>query len=180
MARRVPSRWHHISVNAWHRWAGTMHVPPLAPPAVALLAELLGPSAPVREAALEDLVRYVPASRLRPHRLVSQSAEDRLLHARGQSFPDIMAMRCGRVTAFPDGVAYPTGEAEVRALLEYAAAAGARVIPYGGGTSVVGHVNPQGGADPVLTIDMRRMSRLLDLREEDRLATFGAGVPGPD
>ena len=63
-------------------------------------------------------------------------------HARGQSLPDWVALRSGRIPVFPDGVAYPQGEADVAELLAYAAAVDARLIPYGGGTSVVGHINP--------------------------------------
>ena len=105
---------------------------------------------------------------------------ERLRHARGQSFPDLIALRGGQIPVFPDGVAYPLGAADVRELLRYAAATGARLIPYGGGTSVVGHINPQPGEAPVLTVDMRRMNRLLDLDAPSSLATFGAGVAGPD
>jgi len=81
---------------------------------------------------------------------------------------------------FPDGVAYPTTEAEVRDLLQYAQAVGARVIPYGGGTSVVGHINPLPGDAPVLTVDMGRLSALKEWDETSQLATFGAGVTGPN
>jgi alkyldihydroxyacetonephosphate synthase len=101
-------------------------------------------------------------------------------HARGQSSPDWIALRSGRIPAFPDGVAYPTDETQVRQLLEYANSVGARLIPYGGGSSVVGHVNVIPGDAPVLTLDMGRMGHLLHLDEVSHLATFGAGVFGPD
>jgi alkyldihydroxyacetonephosphate synthase len=68
----------------------------------------------------------------------------------------------------------------VRALLEYAKKAGVKVIPYGGGTSVVGHINPISGDAPVLTMDLSRLNRLLALDEPSHLATFEAGVAGPE
>jgi alkyldihydroxyacetonephosphate synthase len=55
-----------------------------------------------------------------------------------------------------------------------------RVIPYGGGTSVVGHINPLRGDEPVLTLDLSRLNHLLDLDATSQLATFEAGVAGPD
>ncbi len=91
-----------------------------------------------------------------------------------------MALRSGRIAAFPDGVAYPLSTGDVAKLLDYAARVDARVIPYGGGTSVVGHINPEPGERPVLTINMRRMNQLARLDSISQLATFGAGVAGPE
>ncbi len=103
----------------------------------------------------------------------------RIRHSRGESFPDLVALRSGRIEAFPDGVAFPSQEAEVEELLSYACDAGATLVPRGGGTSVVGGVNPLPGERPVLVVDLQRMDRLKDFDEESRLATFGAGVRGP-
>jgi alkyldihydroxyacetonephosphate synthase len=77
-------------------------------------------------------------------------------------------------------VAYPASDEEVRALLEYAKKAGVKVIPYGGRTSVVGHINPISGYAPVLTMDLSRLNHLLALDETSYLATFEAGVAGPE
>jgi alkyldihydroxyacetonephosphate synthase len=94
--------------------------------------------------------------------------------------PDWIALRGGRIPAFPDGVAYPASQADVGLLLKYAADVDAVVIPFGGGTSVVGHVNPTPGERPVLTINMRRMNQLSRLDVISQLATFGAGITGPE
>ena len=67
----------------------------------------------------------------------------------------------------------------MRELLAYAKVNNIHVIPYGGGTSVVGHINHDVGDKPVLTIDMGNMNRLLAFDKESQLATFGAGTPGP-
>ena len=97
------------------------------------------------DVSFEAVVASVPESRLPAHRLVHTDAAQRALHARGQSFPDWLALRSGRIDAFPDGVAFPESDEDVRALLRYAQEYGAKVIPYGGGTSVVGHINPSEG-----------------------------------
>jgi alkyldihydroxyacetonephosphate synthase len=76
-------------------------------------------------------------------------------------------------------VARPASADEVRALLRLARSLGACIIPYGGGTSVVGHINPPAGDAPVLTLSLERLNHLLDLDEASRLATFEAGVAGP-
>ena len=167
-------------MRRWNGWGDDTTTYPLPASVAQVISDLLGPSVAPRDARLADVVAHVPVSRLPAHPLVSTAAADRLRHARGQSFPDLIALRSGRIPVFPDGVAYPLSTTDVRALLHYAAIVGARLIPYGGGTSVVGHITPQPGAAPVLTVDMRRMNRLLDLDTENQLARFGAGVAGPD
>jgi len=94
--------------------------------------------------------------------------------------PDWIALRSGRIPAFPDGVAFPTHTDDIARLLTYAAEEDVRIIPYGGGTSVVGHINPEPGRRPVLTVSLRRMNRLSHLDSISQLATFGAGVTGPE
>jgi alkyldihydroxyacetonephosphate synthase len=144
------------------------------------LEAVVGPGTPPRDATLEEVVATVPATRLPRHPLVADDAVDRVRHARGQSLPDWIALRTGRLELFPDGVAYPASSAEVRELIRYAGQAGARLVPYGGGTSVVGHVNPLPGERPVLTVDLGRMNRLHGFDDKSLLATFGAGILGPD
>jgi alkyldihydroxyacetonephosphate synthase len=144
-----------------------------------VLGSLIGAAEPLPTATLAGVVDKVPPSRLPDHRLIETDAEVRVRHARGQSLPDVLEMRGGAVDTFPDGVAFPESSEEVRELLDYAVAQDITVIPYGGGTSVVGHINPGAGARPVLTIDLGRMNRLIDLDRDSQLATFGAGTPGP-
>ena len=147
--------------------------------ALAYLQKIIGPSTRLPDATLEQALSKVPASRLQPHELVSLDAEDRLRHARGQSLPDWLAMRSGDFGIFPDGVAFPKTSEQVQSLLQYAQQHQLSVIPYGGGTSVVGHINPEAGDRPVLTIDMTGMNQLMKLDRESQIATFGAGTTGP-
>ena len=146
------------------------------------LEEWVGPASPSLPAdvPLETALGAVPPSRLAPEPFLSLDAGERLRHARGQSLPDWVALRSGRIGAFPDAVAFPESGEAVRHLIAWAGGRGVRLIPYGGGTSVAGHVNPQAGGGPVVTVDLGRMSALLALDETSRLATFGAGVAGPD
>lgn len=167
-------------MRRWNGWGDETVVYQLAPVAAAFLEQVVGPATPPHDATLDEVVVTIPASRLPAHPLVDSDPLGRVYHARGQSLPDWIALRSGRIPAFPDGIAYPTENAQVRELLGYAASVGARLIPYGGGSSVVGHVNVIPGDAPVLTVDMSRMSRLLHLDEVSQLATFGAGVFGPD
>lgn len=166
-------------MRRWNGWGEESVRATLPESAASFLRERLGPATAPRDAALETVLAAVPASRLAEHPLVSTDAEERVRHARGQSFPDWVALRSGRVDSFPDGVAHPCTAEEVRELIAFAERTGARLVPYGGGTSVVGHVNPPSGGAPVLTVAMDRLSGLLHLDEASRLATFGAGTRGP-
>ena len=112
----------------------------------------------------------MPASRLPSHPLILTDSGERLLHTRGQSIPDWIAVRGGCIDTFPDGVAFPESENEVCELIHYACEVGTHLIPYGGGTSVVGHINPLPGDRPVLTIDLKRMSSLQTIDERKQLA----------
>jgi len=143
------------------------------------LGNFLGELVASPDAEMRDILPAVPPSRLPEHPLVKTDAETRLLHARGQSLPDWVALRSGRIPVFPDGVACPIDDEQVRMLMDFASQAGVRLIPYGGGSSVVGHINPLPCDAPVLTVDMGCMDHLLDLDESSRIATFEAGVTGP-
>lgn len=168
-------------MRRWNGWGDDSVTYPLPSSAAAMLEAKVGPAAPPRDATPSEALAAVPPPRPLSHPLVKNDAVERLRHARGQSFPDWLALRTARIAAFPDGVAYPFSEADVAELIRFAAEAGATLIPYGGGTSVVGHVNPLPDDDrPVLTVDLSRMNRLLRLDDASRLATFGAGVAGPD
>ena len=79
---------------------------------------------------------------------------------------------------FPDAVAYPDSSEAVRELLHYAEQTGAILIPFGGGTSVVGHVTVLPSATPVVTVDLSRLSDLLSLDSTSHTAVFGAGITG--
>ncbi len=167
-------------MRRWNGWGDDTIPYPLPATAPAFLEERLGPGTPPRDTSFAEVAATVPPGRLPSHPLISAEAADRLRHARGQSLPDWVALRSGRVAAFPDGVAYPLTESDVAGLLSFAAAVGARLIPYGGGTSVVGHINPEPGDAPALTVSLRRMNALLRFDSVSHLATFGAGVAGPE
>ncbi|HVN53207.1 MAG TPA: FAD-binding oxidoreductase [Anaerolineaceae bacterium] len=167
-------------MKRWNGWGDVTKIYPLPQSGARYLAGEVGTGQPTPDARIEEVIACVPPSRLAAHPLVQTEAEERLRHARGQSLPDWIALRSGRIPAFPDGVAYPTCDEDVRSLLQYASSTGTGLIPYGGGSSVVGHINALPGQTPVLTVDMSRMNALLDLDRSSLIASFGAGVRGPD
>jgi len=167
-------------MKRWNGWGDDSIEFALNADMLTFLRKRVGTATARDNATLGQACRDVPISRLPAHRLVDVTPEIRLRNALGQSQPDWLKLRHGRVGAVPDGVAFPESSAEVRELLDYAQHCEAAVIPYGGGTSVAGHVSALPSSRPILTINLSRLSRLLDLDREAQLATFGAGIIGPD
>jgi alkyldihydroxyacetonephosphate synthase len=167
-------------MKRWNGWGNIETTYPLPASAAGYLAALIGPGAAYTDATLDSVLASVPSSSLPDHPLITADPAERLYHARGQSLPDWIALRSGRIGTFPDGVAYPASSEEVRSLLHFARQTDTKIIPYGGGSSVVGHINPQPGDRPVLTLDLGRLNQMIELDESSRLATFGAGIAGPD
>ncbi|MBE0483925.1 MAG: FAD-binding oxidoreductase [Bacterioplanes sp.] len=163
----------------WNGWGDEHYTKEVSPHGAHLIEQRIGQTTPLRDATLAEVMAQVPMSRLATHPLISTNTEERVRHARGQSFPDWLAMRSGNFGVFPDGVAFPETSEQVRELLLYAQQHDVIVIPYGGGTSVAGHITPTANARPILTVSLARMNQLLDLNEESQIATFGAGTPGP-
>ncbi|HZV66154.1 MAG TPA: FAD-binding oxidoreductase [Telluria sp.] len=167
-------------MRRWNGWGDDTIEFALGAEALAFLRERLGAGIAPTDATLADVCAAVPASRLAPHALVDTAPAARVASAVGQSLQDWLKLRYGRIGAVPDGVAWPESGAHVRELLDFAARADAIVIPCGGCTSVAGHLTVGEGARPVLSVNMSRLRAMTDLDREAQLATFGAGVLGPD
>jgi alkyldihydroxyacetonephosphate synthase len=106
--------------------------------------------------------------------------EARVRHTRGKSTPDLIRIRAGDGADAPDAVGYPADHDEVVALLEVCARHRVAVVPYGGGTSVVGGLSARrNGFAGVLAVDMSRLDRLLGMDSESRTAVLQAGMRGP-
>ena len=157
----------------WWGWGEDGHDAPLPPAAQALLAREIGPLAhehrhPVTledvrlaepalpTAAREALIAAVGAEHVRDDRLA------RVTHAAGRGYHDLVRLRAGDASGAPDAVVYPADAEQVAAVLRACADVGVAVVPFGGGTSVVGGVEPLRGRFPaVVALDLARMDRLL-------------------
>ncbi len=108
---------------------------------------------------------------------------DRLLHCYGRSVHDLARMIHRRdFSNPPDAVAYPRDEQEIAAVLDWCGGNETAAIPFGGGSSVVGGVNPPTDARyrGVLTIDLKHLNRVLEIDETSQAARIQCGVLGPD
>ncbi len=142
--------------------------PPLALAAVSL------PEPRLSEKTLSALIGATHKERVRT------DAFERALHALGRSYHDLIRLRAGDLSCAPDAVVYPESEAETLAVLRVAEENGIAVVPFGGGSSVVGGVEgsaPKG--QPVVTLDTTRMARLLEVNATSHTARAEAGMYGP-
>jgi alkyldihydroxyacetonephosphate synthase len=111
--------------------------------------------------------------------LFSDRRYERISHALGKSYRDVVRGFRGEFENPPDLVACPRDESEIETVLSWAEAEGAAVIPFGGGTSVVGGIEPRLGKQRVVTMDLRRLDRVLEVDPESLAARIQAGATGP-
>src|SRR5436189_3987185 len=147
----------------WWGWGDPERRLDLPESAVAALREELGvePDDAVAPVSLEQIsmpeARPVPEAVRAAAGDVSSGHEDRLRRAAGRSYPDLIRLRTGRLESAPDAVLKPRNPAAVEAVLGACAEAGVAVVPYGGGTSVVGGLDALGGNhDAVVSRDLPR------------------------
>jgi alkyldihydroxyacetonephosphate synthase len=129
-------------------------------------------------------VRLAPPRVAIPAVLEGFSSEDiheRACHALGKSYAEVVQGFRGVFSHPPDFVARPRDESEVERVLEWCSAARVAVIPFGGGTSVVGGVRPEvpAGYNGVVSLDLRALGRVLEVDAVSRAARIQAGATGP-
>jgi len=176
---------------SWVGWGNPNHTVELPEGAHELLVHALGVGAPAGTVTDVGAVRLAPA-RLPPgarDRLatavgednVRDDAEARVRHTRGKSTPDLMRIRAGEADDAPDAVLTPGAHDEVLEVLRVCSDERIAVVPYGGGTSVVGGLAPsRAGFEGVVALDLARLDRLLALDAESRTATLEPGLRGPE
>ncbi len=133
--------------------------------------------------ALEDLnlrsPRVAPPETLRG--LFVDEPYERARHTYGQSYRDVVRALRGEFPNPPDWVAFPEHEREIVAILDWCSSSGVAAIPFGGGSSVVGGVECDVGEayDGVVSIDLSRLDRVVEIDRTSRAARIQAGVFGP-
>jgi alkyldihydroxyacetonephosphate synthase len=174
----------------WWGWGDPAQMPTLSPPVLRFLGETVGiaarpcppvalgqvrlPAAVLGERALEALRGIVGPGGVR------DDHSERVVHAAGKGYPDLVRLRAGEPEGAPDVVVLPADHDQVRAVLELCGRMSLAVVPFGGGTSVVGGVAPlRGEHGGVVALDMRRMAEVLNLDRESLTVTVQAGLRAP-
>jgi alkyldihydroxyacetonephosphate synthase len=185
---RPKTRYPEIS---WWGWGDPSEVPTLPDDLRVLLTRALGASKPIaRPGSIEAIA--IPPSRLDSDLAARLAAvvgpanalddrASRVRHLRGKSTPDLLRMRAGDGAGAPDLVVCPGSHDDVLELLRICSAARVAVVPFGGGTTVVGGLEPESGPFAgMVALDVRRMNALLSVDVESRLAVVQPGLRGPE
>jgi len=169
----------------WWGWGDPEKRNELGETAREMLRSELGAAEPTEVPPIESV--SLPAPRELPN-AVSQAVgpeavvvadADRLLRAGGKSYPDLVRARSGAVEAAPDAVVLPSEAEEVASVLQACAVEGVAVVPFGGGTSVVGGVDPFVGSHrAVIALDLSRMNAC-EVDRTSLIARLGPGLRGP-
>ncbi|MCQ4079545.1 FAD-binding protein [Streptomyces sp. RB6PN25] len=173
----------------WSGWGDPAKAAPLPEPVVGLLRDLLGvkpcaaapvglDSVAVAPSRLDAAAHDELAVAVGGAQYVRSDAESRIRHTRGKSTPDLLRIRGGEVGDAPDAVVLPGSHDEVLAVLRVCTGNGIAVVPFGGGTSVVGGLAPRPHG-PFVALDLRRLDRLVELDDVSRTATLQPGLRGP-
>ncbi|MBV9832472.1 MAG: FAD-binding oxidoreductase [Marmoricola sp.] len=171
----------------WSRWGDPAQAGPLPESARALVDAFIGTrdtpavqpesvrlSEPLAEALLAELRGIVGDEH------VLTDHETRLHRTRGKSTPDLLRLRAGDGSDSPDAVVRPASHEEVAALIAWAEARHVALVPFGGGTSVVGGLAARrDGFAGVVSLDLLRLDRLLAVDIDSMTATLEPGLRGP-
>lgn len=171
----------------WWGWGDQEHEAPLSRAAEAMLREYLGDTEAWPRPDGFEAIELPPAAAIPTAVLdaagreaLAADPESRIRHAVGKGYADLARLRQGRLERAPDAVICPAEAAALPALLEACAASGVAVVPFGGGTSVVGGVEAvKGGHRAVISLDLSRLRRV-EVDRVSRLARLGAGLRGPE
>ena len=175
---------------AWNAWGDPDAAKPLSDGIRGLLEQALGVTPAAIAAPGIDEVQLRPSALTDIHRdgltaivgadYLRTGDHERLLYAGGKSTPDLLRRKQTHQDA-PDAVLLPADEDQIAAVLAYCSHHGIAVVPFGGGTSVVGGLDPtRGEFASVISLDLRRLDELHWLDETSHEAELGAGVTGPD
>lgn len=187
----TPSNDHTLPPMKWNAWGDPAAAKPLSDGIRTLLEQALGvdgvpgtelaaDQVRLRPSALSDTERDALAAIVGEANCISDDY-GRLLRAGGKSTLDLLRRKDSGVQDAPDAVLLPADEDAVADVLRYCAKQSIAVVPFGGGTTVVGGVDPvRGQFKAVVSLDLRRLDQLHDLDEVSGEAELGAGVTGPD
>ncbi|MET3962018.1 alkyldihydroxyacetonephosphate synthase [Marmoricola sp. OAE513] len=171
----------------WSRWGDPEHAGPLAESAFALVDTFIGtsdtPAVPAEDVRLSDPLDSALVAELAEivgaeHVLTDH--ESRLHRTRGKSTPDLLKLRAGDGTDSPDAVVRPGTHDEVVAIIDWAVAKHVAVVPFGGGTSVVGGLAARrDGFAGVISLDLKRFDKLVEVDRTSMTAVLEPGLRGP-
>jgi alkyldihydroxyacetonephosphate synthase len=175
-----------MTAMKWWGWGAPEKRLEIGPGAQSMLRSELGAAEPAERVALEEIA--LPEPRPLPDGVVRAAGdagvltghEERVLRSGGKSYPDLFRMRSGQLESAPDAVVVPESGEQIAAILQACAAGGVAVVPFGGGTSVVGGVDPHAGPHgAAIALDLARLGQC-EVDPISMTARLGPGLRGPE
>lgn len=111
---------------------------------------------------------------------ISNTHYDRVTHSYGKSLRDLWRIRNGQISRAPDYVCYPESEQDVVEIVKLASEHNVVLIPFGGGSNIAGCLEVMDSERMVVSLDMRRMNRVLQIDRKSLTATIEPGIMGPE
>ncbi len=174
--------------SKWWGWGDPSVEPSLDAEALGTLREYIGELEPTTRTVASPADFSLPAAMPLPQPIIEAvgeenvytTTEDRLRHATGCGYADLARLRSGQLEDAPDAVVLPADAEQVKRAIHLCGEQGVAVVPYGGGTSVVGGVEPlRGGHERLVSLDLSRL-RAVEVDERSLTARLGAGLRGPE
>jgi alkyldihydroxyacetonephosphate synthase len=187
----MPEVHERVPYMRWSGWGAAGEERPLGDAQLALVRQALGVEREGTPPPALDEVALAPSRLDGAARAALEAAvgaehvrddhESRVVHAAGKSTPDLLRWRSGATHDAPDAIVLPGSHDEVVAVLAACAEHGVAVVPFGGGSSVVGGLEPlRGRFAALISLDLRRLDRLVSVDDVSLTATLQAGLRGPE
>ena len=167
-------------MKRWNGWGDEKVIYPISKHAERFIRKKIGSGLKSRGVDKAFLLSKVSKPKIKEFPFSVDDKFDRLIHSFGQSFPDWLKFKTGLEFNVPDLVCYPQNEDDLKVIVDEAKKRNVNLIPYGGGTSVVGHLEVVDGAKPNISVDMSKMSGLVNIDEYSNIALIKAGTKGPE
>lgn len=164
-----------LAEPAWRWLATALGMPALLATPPRALDDIAVPPSALPDAARDTFLTILGNDRVKTNDMA------RMAHASGRGLIELLRLRAGEITRLPDAVLFPRYEDDVLSLLRAAAEHDIAVVPFGGGTSLVGGVAPSRGThQAVVSLDMSGMARIADIDVVSGLARAEPGITGPE
>ncbi len=167
-------------MKRWNGWGDEGISYPISKHAKRFIKEKIGAGTKSKEVNKGSLLNMIGKPKITDFPFSTCDSFDRLIHSFGQSFHDWLKFKMGLKFNAPDLVCYPKNEDDLKVVIDKAKKENVNLIPYGGGSSVVGHLEVVDSDRTTISIDMSKISGVVDIDEYSLIATIQSGTTGPD
>ena len=167
-------------MKRWNGWGDKRVAYQVSKHAERFIRKKIGMGVKNKELNKASILNMINEPKIKEFPFSTDNKFDRLIHSFGQSFPDWLKFKMGLEFNVPDLVCYPENEYDLEVIIDKAKKWNVNLIPYGGGTSVVGHLKVIDEEKPNISVDISKMNGIVSLDEYSHIALIKAGTKGPE